>query len=204
MRWNVVSSFRILGHYIEDTGSINLCYSNTVAAMWRQFWANLGKPVFKRFHIKIKIARLDSLVFPILNFRFSRWPFSKSRAKSLDRVQRKMISICLGLRCLVNESGESFVQRRLARINEIIPFQKRWSYIWASRVVDWSNHVVRNTHGHCWSTQLIDVVSPEELAERRRDNYNRPCTRIVPGFTSTRWYESIEPANEWILSLNSR
>ena len=76
-----------------------------------------------------------------------------------------MVAICIGLRCVANESAEAFVKRRLERVNERVPFKKRWSYIWACRIVSWSQHVFRNTQGQCWSTQLADVVPPEELAE---------------------------------------
>ena len=110
-RWRVVDSFRLLGHIMESSGSIITCYKATISALWRQFWAKMGKPVFRSFDIKLKMARIQTLVFPILNFRISRWPFGVSRARDLDRVQRKMVGISLGAKPRQDEPLVTFFRR---------------------------------------------------------------------------------------------
>ena len=166
---------------------------------WRQLWANRGKPIFKSFRVRLKMKRLNALVFPILNFRLSRWPFSVTKAKRLDHLQRKMVGIVCGVRLLAGESFEVYWRRRNRFISELIG-RNTWSSIWAKRVSTWHDHVQRNTLGFCWSTQLSDCNTHEFLEARRHDNCGRPHVRSVSGWASARWYESVPVAIKYLNS----
>lgn len=147
-RWRLLSEFKALGHIITPSGSINACFSATMKAAWRQFWANIGRPTFKAFTVRLRLKRLESLVFSVINFCESRWPFSLTKAKSLDRVQRKMVGIIVNISVHPEESRESFWRRKNTLISSFIPKHRRWSAIWAKRSVCWHEHV----QGQCRSS----------------------------------------------------
>ena len=180
-----------------QTGSITACFTATINAAWKQFWANIGKPVFKPCHAQLKLTRLDTLVFPIINFRLSRWPFSIAKAKILDRVQRRMVGVIVNISVMPEDSKESFWRRKNKVISSLIPWHCRWSAIWAKRIVCWHEHVQRNTAGACWAHKLFSFRDPQALADLRTLNYGRPDVRAASGFTSIRWYEAVHKAMEW-------
>ena len=62
-RWQMVSESRVLGHYLQASGSIETCFQKTVKAAWRAFWGNIGGPTFQSFHVPLKMKRLQTLVF---------------------------------------------------------------------------------------------------------------------------------------------
>ena len=144
------------------------------------------------------MKRLQSLVFPNLNFRLIRWPFSKANALKLDLVQRKMVGICLNLRPAAGESIDSFWRRKYRNIS-IHVNKRRWSGVWATRVVSWHVQVTRNTGGRCWSAQLASVLTLGDLNSFRLGNHGRPCTRVSPGWSSIRWYESVARAKAFLV-----
>ena len=197
-RWKLVSQFRALGHIIRSDASVDTCMQATLKAAWRQFWANIGKPDFRAFQLGMKLCRLKALVFPVINFRLSRWPFSASKAKQLDRTQRKMVGVLVNVCIKADESRESFWRRRNALVSACIPRNDKWSVVWAKRVKTWSDHVDRNSCGACWASNIAQFCTPVDLSVRRTLNYNRPAVRAVAGFTSLRWYESVSRANEWL------
>ena len=198
-RWRKVDVFNSLGHRIEHTGSIQCCFSMTIAAAWRAFWANVGKPCFRSFSVSLKVSRILTLVQPIITFRMSRWPWTQTKAKHLDTIQKRMFQIALGLKPTPDESWSCSVRRRHTRVGEYLPSKKLWSAVWAQRVVNWQQHIDRNTNNACWSARLSNFRSPEELADRRvASSQNRPQVRIAPGFTSKRWSESVSDASDYI------
>ena len=197
-RWRTVSVFSVLGHTIQSNGSIHACFSKTISAAWRQFWANIGGSNFRSFQLALKLRRMQSLVFPVINFRVSRWPFTKSKARLLDRIQRKMIGALVHVKKMPSESWETFWRRKNKLVSECIPNKFKGSNIWANRVLDWNPHIVRNTCGGCWSATLVDQLTPEYLADRRTHHQNRPNVRIISGFASVRWYESLVCADAWL------
>lgn len=191
-RWTLVSGFKVLGHRIQSSGAIDVCWDYTLKAAWRQFWGNIGRPAFRKFDVSLKRKRLESLVLSVIRFRLSRWPFCASKAKALDVVQRKMVGHILNFKFSPALSVEANLRRKQRLVSETI--QVRWSRIWASSVVKWSEHVSRNTLGCCWSAQIADICTPEQLALRRAQNHARPDTRSIAGFVALRWYESINCA----------
>ena len=76
------------------------------------------------------------------------------------------------------------------RHREAASLQRRigcWSHRWATQVVKWHSHIRRDPI-FSWPSQLLDVRSSANLQERRR-LWNRPRTRVLPGFTHARWTE---------------
>ena len=181
--------------------SYNTCIYKSYSTEWRAFWANIGRPCFNKFGIKLKLHRLKSLVFPILNFRISRWPFSHRWGNLLDRTQRAMIARCLNLKCSTDESFDAFSRRKNRVICQCITPENRWSYVWCTRITTWHAHVMRNTNSSCLSSRIVEIRSPSELEARRRDNNNRPAVRCFSGFSSTRWYDCVPVAQAYVASV---
>ena len=151
----------------------------------------------------LRLSRIQRLVFPIISFRLSRWPFNHTRATQLDRVQRNMVGIVLNCQPSETESFDRFCRRKNRLISSQIP--TKWSYVWASRVVSWHAHIVRNTCNNCWSARIASFRDAQELATRRANNSSgRPETRIQSGFASVRWYESVQLASRYIDAIDLR
>ena len=194
---------KTLGHWVSNTGSINHCFAQTIASAWRSFWANVGRNAFKRFSLALKKKRLSTMVFPIISFRCTRWPWTKTRARRLDAVQRKMIYIVLGIQKYATESPSEFAIRKNRFVSREIGKEDKWSVLWAKRVVSWSEHVSRNTAGACWSSAIAHFRDAADLASRRAQNSSgRPQVRISAGFTSKRWYESAEECKAYMGPAN--
>ena len=175
--------------------SIDGCFAQTVRSAWKAFWGNIGKPQFKSFSFKLKKRRIETLVLPILKFRMTRWPWTLTKANSLDQIRRKLYSVVLLLKPHSDESWECFTRRKRRILNFHIPVQKRWSVIWAQRIVQWHQHVLRNTNNHCWSHRIYSLRSAQELHDRRvASGVNRPQVRAQAGFSAMRWSESIYAA----------
>ena len=80
-----------------------------------------------------------------------------------------------------------------------------WSYIWASIVESWAEHIVRNTFNRVWTARIAEFRNAEELEARRLANPSgRPDTRVCSGFTAVRWYESIHAARKFIAVEDKR
>ena len=134
------------------------------------------------------------LVCSVISFRLSRWQSCTSKAKSLDRMQRKMVGHILNFKFDPSKSVEANLRSKNKLINQHV-HNKLWSRIWAKRVTSWDEHVSRNTLGYCWSAKLADVMTPKDLAYRRTQNNARLDTRSVASFVSLRWYESLQTAS---------
>ena len=116
-----------------------------------------------------------------------------------------MVAVVLKLRMLPGESPERFASRKQRAISHEIPPFKSWSYIWASRVESWAQHIVRNTFNRVWTARIAEFRNAEELEARRLANPSRrPDTRVCSGFTAVRWYASIDAACRFIVVQDER
>ena len=111
-KWPIVISFTALERFLQHDGGVNECFAHTLRQMWKAFWANCGCADARRFPLEQRLVLLTRAVVPVLRFRWTRWPFSISRAKHLDAAQRKMLKICVHVRPLPRETMEHFVGRR--------------------------------------------------------------------------------------------
>ena len=152
-----------------------------------------------RIPSRLRILLIKRSVVPLLNQHMDRWAFSKERAKTLDRTQRKMLSVCLRLVAGPDESAEDFYKRRRVLIKAAQEQMGCWSIRWAKRLQEWSHTLIEDEEfgRSSWPSQLTTVRPPNELAERR-SVWGRPRTRALPGFFETRWCESIDVACEFL------
>ena len=196
-------TFAALGHTLADNGSIKPCCSNTIAAMWRAFFGNFGKSMRNApKHEKIKL--LNRAVLPIATYRMPRWPYQRTAAKRLDRVQNKMLSIALGVKAMAHETPEGFVRRRNRVVCEAATETGRWSATWKSRVCKWNEHLNRAHNGHSWAAKTLQYHGKEWLQQQRILNAvgqfgsmlaGRTCTRSIQGVIHKRWHDGVDLAS---------
>ena len=181
---------RVLGHYLEHDGSTDNCYNITVTQCWRAFFGNCVSKSSLRMPVTARLTLLQRAVLPILRFRWTRWPFTVSRGRLLDGVQRRMMGIILGIRMAPGETPEVFGRRRAGTISALQKKTGHWSKHWARAVVAWAEHLERPRNNKTWAARLSAVRPPDELAWRRQV-FGRPQTRAASGFIRRRWWESI-------------
>ena len=194
--WNTLSCMEVLGHYIDNRGSIDDDYSKTQTKMWRAFWANAGSFYAKRIPLRYKLLLLQRTTLSVANQHFARWPFTLERAKKFDRLQRKMLLICAAVRADAGELPDDFWNRRKRVARELQSKCGKWSVRWATQVTNWHAHIDRDPN-FSWPSQLRRVRPAEELRQRRWV-WQRPRTRAFPGFTCARWSESVLVAREYL------
>ena len=103
--WQRVSAFPCLGHILQDNGSIRACFSNTTKSMWRAYWGNSRHSALQKAAHNVKFKLLDTSCRPALSYRCSRWPPQPCMARSLDRIQAKMVAAMLRIPRLPGEDG---------------------------------------------------------------------------------------------------
>ena len=192
--WDVVFSMPVLGHLISANGSIEEDFQFTIRKMWKTFWSNAGLLSARRLPLDHKLKLIQRATLPIADQHMVRWPFTDHRAKQVDRVQRKMLLICNRCAPMPTEDSETFFKRRHREAATLQRRAGRWSHRWATQVVKWHSHIRRDPN-FSWPSQLLKVRPPAEL-QARRWLWNRPRTRVLPGFTNARWTECVEKALE--------
>ena len=125
---------------------------------------------------------------------------SHTHAARLDRLQRKMVGMCLRVPMLDSDTPESYVRRRARLISQQIPYSGSWYFSWRLRVLDWDEHLQRPINGACWMAKLRNYRGAGWFHLRRaffasaRATAGRTNTRVGPGRVHTRWHDGIEAA----------
>ena len=135
---------------------------------------------------------LRSATLPVADQHMVRWPYTRTRAKTIDRLQRKMVGMCCRLVPLEDETVPEFALRRKRFASQLQEEMGAWSVRWARQVVRWYGHIQRDPNWS-WPSQLLAVRSADELAERRAI-WGRPRTRTNAGFLCARWVEAVQEA----------
>ena len=162
------------------------------------FFMNCGCKDAKKLPVPAKLALLKRAVFPVLKFRWTRWPFRISYAEQLDNVQRQMLGIISGVTPSCDETVEQYIRRRAGESRRLQRQMGSWSDGWAQAICNWDAHLGRPQNCLTWAEMLRHVMSPGDLAWRRVHNFNRPATRSQSGFIQRRWFESVPIAASWL------
>ncbi|CAK0900901.1 unnamed protein product [Prorocentrum cordatum] len=85
--WTRHSVLKCLGHRIDDDGGLRTCFQKSAAAMAKSFYANLTAGLL-RAPISAKYRVMNTCVRSVGSFCWSRWPYVKTYAAKLDRLQR--------------------------------------------------------------------------------------------------------------------
>ena len=196
VKWPICMEMKVLGSRIQSDGGIDTCFDEALGKAWRAFFANCAGANVDRFALSYKMTLIQRSVVPVLRFKWSRWPFTISRARQLDAMQRRMYSIVMRLRPEAGQTAQSFVRWRGRKAADLQRRQGAWSKSWAHAVLSWASHLERDRNSTTWAAMVSSIRSPQELAERRAA-FGSPFTRSAPGFICRRWFESLSVADEW-------
>ena len=189
---------KVLGHWLQRDGGVDQCFNDTLKCIWKAFFANCAGAELSRLPFKARISLLLRSVVPILRFKWTRWPFTISKALHLDAIQRRMIGILLRLERRRDEPIDAYVRRRGRKAGDLQRTMGSWSNGWALAISNWADHLDRPRNAATWPAKLAALRSPEELVERRAANFGRPRTRSASGFVRKRWFESVPDARAWL------
>ena len=179
--------------------------------MWAVFWKKSGAINSNAFNFETKLSLLMRTVFCTVNWKFSRWPFQKSIAVEMDKLQVNMVAMVSRYPKLASEDWVGWIRRkrRLARnICQRIGF---WSEAWALRQVKWHEHVERSPgvlkdlllyHSSNWLQSMRSRLVPANGSESIRNSVlaGRTGTRNNDGKPQPRWNAGIELARAYLQS----
>ena len=169
--------------------------------MLNQFVEKLLGECCKRSLMKLPMAQKLQLIhrctFPVLDCKWTKWPFSLSKCKDIDNFQNRMVAVCLGVRPCNEDTAASLCIRRNREVSDYACKMGKRSQRWAHRITKWVEHLERN-RCQCWHGHLLQILPPDELDCRRHlSGHNRPHTRAFSGWSAKRYCEGIEEAFEY-------
>ena len=91
--WKQVEVLNMLGHFVSHNSGCTHDWWRVKPVMWAVFWKNSGSVQMHDFNFETKLSLLMRTVFCVVNWKFSRWPFSKTIAVEMDSMQVNMVSI---------------------------------------------------------------------------------------------------------------
>ena len=94
-----------------------------------------------------KITLLDKQIFPILQWRCTKWAFGKSLARQIDAIQSSMVCCLAKITPEPEESVEGFGRRRAAVVRGAVG-ARTWAKATAERICTWHQHVGRAHDEH--------------------------------------------------------
>ena len=136
--------------------------------MWRFFWKNNGSRACARVSSEGKARLLQRSVMANFLWKVSRWPFQKTVAIELDKVQCKMIAMILPCPRARDESLDHYCRRRLRQARNVSQKLGFWSALWAQRVCNWEQHLQRGERYSHICTRLLYFHCEDWLQEQRR------------------------------------
>ena len=206
-RWPLTCALPVLGHTLQNNGSIRACWTKTKQSLWRAYWCNPGSKAAAKAGIDARYKLLQRAVAPHLDFRCSRWPPQLQVAKEIDRTQRKMIASILNISRLPAEPADVFLRRRGQIAGRFCREKGLWSQRWFKRAVQWDDHLARPRNEATWAAKLRTYRDREWFIQRRchllpaRGNVSsatagRTGTRSNGGKVFMRWHDGILLAQE--------
>ena len=199
IKWPRVEQAEVLGHLISSDASPWPCWHKTEKAMWGAFWGNCVGPRTHGLNVQERCKLLNRSVRPALNFRNTRWPFTKSLADQQNRTQRLMLARFVQLERQPSEDLEIYCRRKMRIVGNLARHQGLCGTEHARRVFAWADHLQRPQNHSSLASQLYLWHDAEWLQNRRIESgIMRPATRALPGYLPKRWDESLESARTYL------
>jgi len=202
-KWPLCNTFQVLGHVLQNSGSIRACWRRTKALMWKAFWANPGSKHGHKLSPAQRFTLLGKAVVPQLDCRCTRWPPQRTIADELDGVQRKMMATAMRISRYPGEELPDYVRRRGRAAARQCKLTGTWSQRWFKRVIAWHSHLERPRNAHTWPAKTLHHRDREWLIRRRASLLSDNCksgscmagktdTRAFPGCVHVRWDDGVE------------
>ena len=195
--WSIRTTMKTLGHTLAADCSIEPCFRETTSSMTKAFYGNVRLGL-KRCSQSRKIKFLKTCILPIACSRWARWPWQKSYAQRLDKIQRQFIAVLFDIKAMPDEDYSMFVLRRRAVTQTIARDMGPWSVEWARGVMNWSAHVKRNHDSGSWIPRLLAWHDSVWLVLRRllhsSPGESRTRTRSFRGKVECRWEDGLVEA----------
>ena len=191
-----------LGHLISDDGSIRACWSDAKARMWRAFWANCSRN--QNLPLDRRLLLLGRAVQPVFSFKCARWPVQSTIAKEVQSLQKRMVTVMMGIRMLPHETPASFRRRRARLASTHMSSGICWARVWATRWRDWDRHLARHpehaaskllkSRDSAWLRARRWLFAPAASSARHAWTIaaGRTDTRVAAGAVQQRWAASTD------------
>ena len=202
-KWPLAAEADVLGHVLCSDASPWPCWRRTEKSMWASFWKNCVGQSARGLGLAQRSRMLNRSVRPILTFRNTRWPWTRTLADSQNRTQKRMVAYFIHIQRLPSETLQSWHRRRMRKVAEIARQQGTWGTLHAQRVIDWSEHLQRERNAQSLAANLYSWHDHVWLQNRRLDpevgtGAMRPGTRALPGPVMKRWDEALADAKEFL------
>ena len=107
-KWPLAKEADVLGHLLSCDASPWPCWRRTEKAMWAAFWSNCVGPKVSTLGLRDRCRLLDRSAKPILFFRNTRWPWTRTLADAQSRTMRRMLSYFIHIEHLSGETLDGF------------------------------------------------------------------------------------------------
>lgn len=199
-RWPLKPTLKVLGHVASFDGAWRPCWSATKREMWGAFWANARASTGAKVPPAARLSLLNRTVRPRFDYRCSRWPWCPQLAAEVDRVQRRLVALCLRLRPAPGETREAYARRRGRAAQTQVRKDGLWSKRHAGRVLAWAQHLQRPQNASTWAARAATHKDPQWLVDRRAEqgstSHRTRIARRRPGRVHARWQESLAAARD--------
>lgn len=157
--WGVLSRMNVLGHVIQNSGSVDVDFWKNWLKMWKCFWANSEKLT------TLRGGEVQAFFIPACDIVYC-WPahgqvaFTKSRCRVVDSMQKKLLISCVRLLAELGESVEVLSRRKKKPRND---FKAKWVvglYVGRSILTNGTNSSFETTHlHHSWLASALVMNS---------------------------------------------
>jgi hypothetical protein len=154
--WKGVGVMKVLGLFVANDGATAKSVEATLMDVQKMGWRAASQVAKATLQWSRREKLLTSLTEGLLNSRWHMWSPSLALSARLDRVQRKLWSVALGVRRLPGEEWLVFVRRRGRTASRSI--RLRWGDRQMVKAMAWTDHIVR---GHVKSSTVNRVFRSE-------------------------------------------
>ena len=192
--------FPVLGHLVNNTGSIAYAFEKTLQKMWKAFWGNAGSRRARTLGQRRKVLLIARAVRPLFEFVCARWPAQITYLDQIDVIQRKMVSLAFGLRRTPAESMKKYNARCGRAAAPFIDLS--WSQVWCTRMQSWQSHMER--HAELWPARISAYQDARWLQTRRLLSGSPSLfagltgTRARAGKVQRRWQEGLAFSQDFL------
>ena len=184
---------RILGPTVSHTGTPWSCCDALQVQLWRTFFRCSSGRRRRLLSDADRVRLLNNAMRPIIQGRAAIWSLGHSLAAELDRTQRRMTALLIRVRRHQGENMEAFWRRRGEKAKSSIKNRGRWSFIAASSILNWKEHLERERNSWTPASKLL-AWHGERWLHQHRINVQAPggfgtLGRTHAGHPSKRWEE---------------